>query len=408
MIQENRELVIPGGLRFGAIRAGIKPSGNLDLCAAVSDMPMQAAALFTRNQFVAAPVTIGRRNLIQTSGSVQVVLVNAGNANCATGEAGMTACERSCVASAETFGGGSAQVFPSSTGIIGVPLPAEKIVRALPALSASLGREPSHAALFSRAIMTTDTRPKTVSLTLQFEGGPVHLLGFAKGAGMIHPQLVPHATMLVYLFTDLAAASTELSNLLWPAADDSFNCISIDGDTSTNDTVFLGATGASGISWGDLSEAERSQFRAGLSQACESLATQIVKDGEGARHMIQIDVTGARTRLEAMTIAKALAHSPLVKTAWAGEDPNWGRLVSTIGATAVAIDAAALKLSYGPHTIFADGQRSPQFDAQAVHNYLKQPEYLLHVELGLGRETCRFWTCDLTAEYVHINADYST
>jgi glutamate N-acetyltransferase/amino-acid N-acetyltransferase len=320
----------------------------------------------------------------------------------------MAACLESCNAAAAEFGGTPQQVFPSSTGIIGVPLPAEKIVAALPALAASLGSGREHAALFSRAIMTTDTRPKTFSATVTLAAGQVQLLGFAKGAGMIGPQLVPHATMLVYLFTDLAASSAELQQLLWPAADGSFNCISIDGDTSTNDTVFLGATGACGIAFNALAQQDRAEFAQALQQCCESLAKQIVKDGEGARHMVELDIRGARTRAEALTIAKALAHSPLVKTAWAGEDPNWGRLVSTIGMVSFAIDPQRLTLAYGPHPVFANGQRSPQFDAAAVHAYLKQPEYVLHVGLGLGEAGCRFWTCDLTAEYVHINADYST
>ncbi len=408
MIQTNKTLRVPLGLRLGAVRAGIKASGNLDLCAAVSDQPMAAAALFTRNQFVAAPVTIGREHLTVSNGAVQVVLVNAGNANCATGEEGMAACRTSCEAAAATFGADPMRVFPSSTGIIGVPLPAEKIAAALPALQSELGDDAEHAEIFSRAIMTTDTRPKTVALTVRTSAGEVRLLGFAKGAGMIHPQLVPHATMLVYLFTDLAAEPGVLRAMLWPAADDSFNCISIDGDTSTNDTVFLGATGASGIDWSGLSAEDRAEFQQALATACTSLAKQIVQDGEGARHMIEIDVTGARTRDEARTIAKALAHSPLVKTAWAGEDPNWGRLISTIGKTDIAIETESLRLSYGPHPIFSDGRRDPGFDVEAVHAYLKQPEYTLHVDLGLGEASCRFWTCDLTAEYVRINADYST
>ncbi len=404
-------MLVPRGLQLGAVRAGLKASGNLDLCAAVADKPMTAAALFTRNQFVAAPVTVGRQHLTTTGGQVQAVLVNAGNANCATGEKGMVACRESCEAAAQMFGCSAEQVFPSSTGIIGVPLPAEKIVSSLPTLVEQLGNTLAHAEAFSRAMMTTDTQPKTFSCALPYEAGEVRVLGFAKGAGMIAPQLVPHtphATMLVYLFTDLDASAEVLRASLWPAADDSFNCISIDGDTSTNDTVFLGATGASGVTWSGLAESEREKFRKAISTACESLATQIVRDGEGARHLIQIDVAGARTRDEALTIARALAHSPLVKTAWAGEDPNWGRLVSTIGKTEVAIDPNALRLSYGPHPVFANGRRDPAFDADAVHAYLKQREYVLNVELGLGNATCRFWTCDLTAEYVHINADYST
>ncbi len=399
---------VPRGLRFGAVRAGIKASGNLDLCAAVADSPMSAAAVFTSNQFVAAPVTIDGEHLAATGGIAQVVLVNAGNANCATGEIGLAACRETCDAAATIFSCDSRQVFPSSTGIIGVPLPAEKIVAALPALRDSLGADDDHVRLFSQAIMTTDTRPKIDGAALRFPAGEVRLLGFAKGAGMIHPQLVPHATMLVYIFTDLAAPPTTLRELLWPSADRSFNCISIDGDTSTNDTVFLSATGASGVSWEALNATQREEFAQALQSVCHSLALQIVRDGEGVRHVIEIAVTGARTRDEARTIAKSLAHSPLVKTAWAGEDPNWGRLVSTIGAGTVKIDTQRLRLTYGDQPIFRNGTRAPEFDAAAVHAYLQQPEYTLHVDLGLGPAACKFWTTDLTAEYIRINADYST
>jgi glutamate N-acetyltransferase / amino-acid N-acetyltransferase len=399
---------VPRGLRLGAVRAGIKASGNLDVCAAVAESVMSVAAVFTSNQFVAAPVTIDGEHLTASDGHTRVVLVNAGNANCATGEVGLAACRDSCLAAAATFGCVSEQVFPSSTGIIGVPLPADKLIAALPALQQSLGSAVEHVRLFSQAIMTTDTRAKIAGANLQFPAGEVRLLGFAKGAGMIHPQLMPHATMLVYIFTDLDASPAILRELLWPAADASFNCISIDGDTSTNDTVFLGATGASGVQWNALNSAERNKFASALQAVCHSLALEIVRDGEGVRHVIEIDVTGARSRDEARTIAKALAHSPLVKTAWAGEDPNWGRLVSTIGASPVKIDAQLLRLSYGPHPIFRDGQRAPEFDAAAVHRYLEQPSYELHVDLGLGEASCKFWTTDLTAEYVRINADYST
>jgi glutamate N-acetyltransferase/amino-acid N-acetyltransferase len=405
-ISENPK--IPLGLKLGAVRAGIKASGKIDLCAAVAESPMAAAAVFTSNQFVAAPVTIDREHLRATGGRVQAVLVNAGNANCGTGDAGLFACRETCSAASEVFGCDSQQVFPSSTGIIGVPLPAEKIVAALPALRDALGSSDEHVQLFSQAIMTTDTRPKIVGATLHFFGKKVRLLGFAKGAGMIHPQLVPHATMLVYLFTDIAATPATLRELLWPAADASFNCISIDGDTSTNDTVFHGATGASGVAWDSLNSAQRDEFAQALASVCHALALDIVRDGEGVRHVIELDVTGARTREEARTIAKALAHSPLVKTAWAGEDPNWGRLVSTIGASPVKIDPQRLRLSYGPHPVFEHGGRAPEFDTAAVHAYLQQPEYTLHVDLGLGSTGCKFWTTDLTAEYIRINADYST
>jgi glutamate N-acetyltransferase/amino-acid N-acetyltransferase len=399
---------VPLGLRLNAGRAGLKASGNPDLAVAVSDQPMSAAAVFTSNQFVAAPVTIGRASLTQTGGWIRSVVVNAGNANCATGSAGEEACRAVCADAAETLACTPEEIFHSSTGIIGVPLPSEKIIAVLPELLRGAKSDSASAAAFAAAIMTTDTRPKIASASLTLAGREVRILGMGKGAGMIHPKLIPHATMLVYIFTDLAAQPEALGELLWASADRSFNNISIDGDTSTNDTVLLAATGASGATWENLSAPDQSQFRQALDNICISLAKQMVRDGEGVHHVVEIDVTGARSVAEARTIAKALAHSPLVKTAWAGEDPNWGRLIAAIGASSVVIDPQRLHLRYGGEDIFLHGERAPGFNAAAVNKYLQQPEYQLHVDLGLGTATCRFWTTDLTAEYVSINADYST
>jgi glutamate N-acetyltransferase/amino-acid N-acetyltransferase len=386
----------------------LKASGNPDLAVAIADMPMSAAAVFTSNQFVAAPVTIGRASLSETGGFIRAVVVNAGNANCGTGAEGDAACREVCAEAANTLGCKPEEIFPSSTGIIGVPLPAEKITAALPQLLRAATTDQSAAEAFAGAIMTTDTRAKIASAVLTLAGHEVRLLGMAKGAGMIHPKLTPHATMLVYIFTDLAATPETLRSLLWTSADASFNNISIDGDTSTNDTVLLAATGASGADWATLSDSEQAQFQEALAGICLLLAKQIVRDGEGVRHVIEIDVTGARDVNEARTIAKALAHSPLVKTAWAGEDPNWGRLIAAIGASPVKVDTQRLRLRYGAHDIFLNGGRAPGFDAAAVNKYLQQPEYVLHVDLGLGTAGCRFWTTDLTVEYIRINADYST
>ncbi|HEY6406188.1 MAG TPA: bifunctional ornithine acetyltransferase/N-acetylglutamate synthase, partial [Ktedonobacteraceae bacterium] len=247
---------LPRGFQWGAVKAGIKASGNLDVAVAVADKVASAAAMFTKNQVVAAPVTIGRRHMVSTDGRVKTVLINAGNANCATGQPGIDACLKTCVAAAETFQCIFDEVFPSSTGIIGVPFPGEKVIAALPAVKAVLGTTPAHAELFAQAIMTTDTKMKVARAVIDVDGAEVVIFGAAKGAGMIHPQLgapvgPPHATMLVYLFTDLEAESAQLRCLLEPAAERSFNCISIDGDTSTNDTVLLLASGASGVKLDD-------------------------------------------------------------------------------------------------------------------------------------------------------------
>jgi glutamate N-acetyltransferase/amino-acid N-acetyltransferase len=397
---------LPQGFKWGAVKAGIKASGKLDVAIAIPDKPANAAAMFTKNQVVAAPVTVGQRHLLATGGRVGALLVNAGNANCATGQAGIDACIQTCVATAETFHCIFDEVFPSSTGIIGVPFPGEKVIAALPAAKATLGNTPAHAELFAQAIMTTDTRMKVARAIVDVDGTEVRIFGAAKGAGMIHPQLgPPHATMLVYVFTDLAATSEELRAHLAPAVELSFNCISIDGDTSTNDTVLLLASGASGVALNDrVSEA----FANALNLVCKSLAHQIVDDGEGVSHVVTLHVTGTRTEAEAKQIAKAIAHSPLCKTAWSSADPNWGRLVAAAGYSGVTFDPALVTVSIGSQPVFELGMRSPAFDEAAAHAVMKEREYTITLDFAKGTSECRFLTCDLTEEYVRINADYST
>jgi glutamate N-acetyltransferase/amino-acid N-acetyltransferase len=397
---------LPQGFLWGAVKAGIKASGNLDVAMAIAPGGAVAAAMFTRNQVVAAPVTVGRRHLEATGGRVSAVLVNAGNANCATGEPGVRACVETCKAAAETLGCIFDEVFPSSTGIIGVPLPAEKIVNSLPALRDSLGDTPAHAELFATAIMTTDTKLKVARAVFEVDGAAVNLFGTAKGAGMIHPQLgPPHATMLVYLFTDLAAESSELRELLAPAAELSFNSISIDGDTSTNDTVLLLASGASGVA---LDEVTRPAFASALGMVCSSLAHQIVDDGEGVGHVVTLEITGAVNTADARQVAKAIAHSPLNKTAWSSADPNWGRLLAAAGYAGVRFDPARVTIRIGDQVVFENGLRAATYNEAAAHQVMLAREYTIHIDLGEGDASCRFLTCDLTEEYVKINADYST
>jgi glutamate N-acetyltransferase/amino-acid N-acetyltransferase len=392
---------LPRGFRFAAVKAGIKPSGKPDFAVAVADQPAAAAAMYTSNKVQAAPLTIGRRHLRRSAGRVRVVAVNAGNANCATGEAGLAACEQVCRAAAETFGCPGHEVFPSSTGIIGVPLPAEKLVAALPEAQRSLSRD---ADSFARAILTTDTRPKLAHTTVSINGKTVRLAGVCKGAGMIHPQLVPHATMLVYLFTDAEIEPGVLDEFLSAAVEQSFNRISIDGDTSTNDTVLLLASGASEAKVA----ASDAAFPKALTAVCTSLAKQIVSDGEGVTHVVELQIEGADSDTDALKIARAIAHSPLVKTAWAGCDPNWGRLMAAAGYSGAAIDPAHIGIWFGSLPICANGGRASDFDEHAAHDYLKRREYSIRIRVGAGAGRCRFWTSDLTAEYVRINADYST
>jgi glutamate N-acetyltransferase/amino-acid N-acetyltransferase len=400
---------LPSGFHFAAVKAGIKPSGKPDLAIALADEAATAAAMFTGNRVVAAPVIVGRDHLRRSEGHVRAVIVNAGNANCATGEAGVATCREVCAAAAAAFDCDETQVFPSSTGIIGVPLPGEKLIAALPEAKAALGGTAAHFDAFAQAILTTDTRRKVSArhfTAIDGSGNPsrVNIVAACKGAGMIHPQLVPHATMLAYIFTDAAIAPADLKTLLNEAVEVSFNRISIDGDTSTNDTVLLLASGAAGVSV----DASHPEFRAALTAVCTDLAGQIVKDGEGVTHLVELQIEGAPNDRDALKVAKAIAHSPLVKTAWAGNDPNWGRILAAIGYSGVEIDPARIGVWFGEQEICRAGQRSPGFDEAAAHAYLARAEFLVRIHLGLGNGSCRFWTCDLTKEYVAINADYST
>jgi glutamate N-acetyltransferase / amino-acid N-acetyltransferase len=405
---------IPGGFVWGATRAGIKASGNPDVAVAVATAGSVGAAVYTSNRMVAAPVIVGRRHLLATGGRVGAVIVNAGNANCATGAAGLDGCVATCVAAAETFGCIFDEVVPSSTGIIGVPFPAEKVVAAMPALKAAVGNTAEHAEAFARAIMTTDTRVKMASSVVPLEAGEIHIWGAAKGAGMIYPRLgqpvavpagPPHATMLVYLFTDVVADTAELSAALAAAVQPSFNSISIDGDTSTNDTVLLLASGASGVR---LSKELLPAFDAALLEVCQSLAHQIIADGEGVGHVVTLDVRGAASHADAALVTRAIAHSLLCKTAWSSGDPNWGRLMAAAGYSGAMFQPERVRIWIGAEPVFEYGQRAPAFDEAAAHAAMMAPEYTITIDLGEGGGTDRFLTCDLTAEYVHINADYST
>ena len=398
------QFLLPHGFRFGAAKAGLKKSGRTDFALIVADALASAAAAFTANRVIAAPLIVDKENLRATRSRVRVVAINAGNANCAVGEPGLAAARATCTAAAEVFACRSDEVFPSSTGIIGVPLPAEKLIAALPALATSLGSEFDHFQQVAQAILTTDTVEKTAFARLEIDGREVRIAALCKGSGMIHPQLVPHATMLVYILTDAQIEPADLQSYLNKSIDLSFNRISVDGDTSTNDTVLLLASGESGAAIGPAN----SDFAIALTQVCTSLARQIVADGEGITHVVELRIDGARTDADALRIAKAIAHSPLVKTAWAGGDPNWGRLVAAIGYSGAEIDPNRIDIRFGELQICRDGGRAAEFDEAAAHAYIAQPEFSISIELHQGSGQCVFWTTDLTVEYVHINADYSS
>ena len=403
-MSEISPLLIPRGFRFGACKAGLKASGRTDFALIVADQPASAAALFTANRVTAHPLIVDKEHLRATGGKVRVVAINAGNANCAAGQAGMDAARATCAAAAQTFGCPVEEVFPSSTGIIGIPLPAEKLIAALPDLAALIGSESDHFHQLSQAILTTDTVEKTAFARLEVDGQEIRIAAACKGSGMIHPQLVPHATMLVYILTDAAIEPAVLDGYLRQSVEVSFNRISVDGDTSTNDTVLLLASGASGVAVG----ADHAEFAATLTQLCTSLARQVVSDGEGLTHVVELRIEGAVSDVEAVKVAKSIAHSPLVKTAWAGKDPNWGRLVAAIGYSGATIDPERIDIHFGDLPICRNGGRAPEFDEQAAHAYIAQPEFSISIQLHQGSGSCVFWTTDLTHEYVSINADYST
>lgn len=397
-MNEPDPIFLPKGFRFSATRAGIKESGKPDLALILANENTSAAALFTRNLVVAAPVTVGRRSLSTARGRVRAVLVNSGNANCATGPAGIKACKSVCAYAAELLNVRPSEVFPSSTGIIGVPLPTKKICSQLQSLVFDAGSSIEHLRCFAEAILTTDTRLKLASAPLL--SGRASITGIAKGSGMIHPQI---ATMLVYLLTDVSAGPGQLKRSLQEACKDSFNVISVDGDTSTNDTVLLLASCESKASLRTI----RKEFDRALCQVCRSLAEQIVADGEGVQHVVRLRIEEARTRSEALQVARAVAHSLLVKTAWAGADPNWGRILAAAGRSGVKLDSKKITILIGDQLVCCCG-KAVNFNQERAHQHLLQPECEITIRLGQGKAGVEFLTADLSQEYVRINAEYST
>ncbi|MEY2395235.1 MAG: glutamate N-acetyltransferase / amino-acid N-acetyltransferase [Acidobacteriaceae bacterium] len=391
-------IFLPKGFKFSAITAGIKASGKPDLALILAEPGTAAAALFTKNRVVAAPVDVGRASMARSGGRVRAVIVNSGNANCATGAAGVRDCKRICSETAQLVKARQYEVFPSSTGIIGVPFPTAKISARLKPLLDSAGSSSEHLRRFADAILTTDTRAKLASIPLRSGKGAV--TGVAKGSGMIHPQL---ATMLVYLLTDIIATPAELRSALRNACNETFNAISVDGDTSTNDTVLLLASGQSRIKL----QTVRKEFEKGLLGVCRSLAQQIVADGEGVQHVIHLHIQQAKTRDEALQVARTISHSLLVKTAWAGADPNWGRILAAIGRTGIPLDPKKISILIGDQLVCRNAV-SWRFHERRAHRELSKAECSVTVRLGRGKASLEFLTTDLTSEYVKINADYST
>ena len=391
---------IPKGFRAAAVKAGIKPSGGLDVAVLVAETPCCAAGTFTLNRVAAAPVQWDRGLL--PSADIRAIAINAGNANAATGAKGLENARRTAETVAGVLGCDPECVLVASTGVIGHQLPMDKLTKGV--LEALARLEPGEEGfrLASHAILTTDTRPKVVSLTRTIRGETVTLLGLAKGAAMIGPRM---ATMLAFLLTDAPVTPADIQGVLSPAVDASFNCISVEGHASTNDTVLLLAQGGTRP---PLAGSDLTAFAEMVREACFSLARMIPEDGEGATHLITIDVDECADREEARTLARAVADSPLVKTAIHGADPNWGRIVSAAGYAGIPFEEHAVSLWLNGTQLYRDGAPIP-FDAQAVSQGLRSTrEVHIRLTFGRGRESIRFWTSDLTAEYVRLNADYTT
>ena len=395
-------LATPKGFRAAAAAAGIKKKpGALDLALIVCDVPgASAAGVFTMNRAAAAPVLLCRQNLKKSRGRARAILANSGNANACTGPEGLQVAEQTAKAVAQTLGVQPHEVLVSSTGVIGTPLDVDLILKQLPVLKEVLSAE--CAPEVPHAMMTTDRFPKSVVLQSKIAGKTVSLAGVAKGAGMIHPNM---ATMLSYITTDAAVAPAALQKMLRGAVDVSFNRITVDGDTSTNDSVIVLASGASGASVrpGML---EAKKFQQGLTEVCQALAKMIVKDGEGATKIARVDVRGARNASDAERVARAVANSPLVKTALAGGDPNWGRIVCAAGYSGAAIDVSKVDVRVNGLYLCRHGVHAG-FDEEAAKKELDKNELVIRIDLHQSKSDAWIWTCDFTHDYIRINASRS-
>ncbi|HKV03536.1 MAG TPA: bifunctional glutamate N-acetyltransferase/amino-acid acetyltransferase ArgJ [Candidatus Acidoferrales bacterium] len=396
---------IPAGFTFAATHCGLKRS-RLDLGILISDNPAATAALFTTNQIVAAPVIASREHLRKSGGRMRGLIVNSGNANCCTKEDGYPASIATASTLAAELGGiDPSQILVCSTGVIGAPLRVEKILAAVPHVALSRSAEAGAFEEFARSIMTTDTRPKWATARFRVGGRQVRILGCAKGSGMIEPNM---ATMLAFIATDAAVAPALLDRALRASVERTFNSITVDGDTSTNDTVAIFANGRSEApeikaAGGD----DYKGFRAAIESVCKSLALAIVEDGEGAQRTIEIEVRGAASQRAARRIAKTIANSPLVKTAFAGADPNWGRILAAAGRSGVKFDPARVNISIAGIAVCRHGCEHP-FDERDVHQKMLAKYVPVRMDLHAGSRAARVWTCDFTIEYVHINSSYRT
>ena len=391
------------GVRVSAAAAGIKYPDRDDLCLIEVPEGTRCAAVFTRNAFCAAPVTLAREHLSRSA--PRYLLINSGNANAGTGAQGLRDAEACCAALAQQAGCERRQVLPFSTGVIGEPLPVERLAAALPRALEGLSEQGWPAA--ARAIMTTDTVPKLVSRRFEVAGCRATVTGIAKGAGMIRPDM---ATMLAYVVTDLAVERDVLQGILEQAVAPSFNSITVDGDTSTNDACILLAAGTADLPRiADTDSAAARSLAQAVGDVCMELATALVRDAEGATKLVSIEVAEAADEEEARRVAYTIAHSPLVKTALFASDPNWGRILAAVGRAGVSdLGVEEVEIHLDDVCIVRGGERAPDYTEQAGQSVMEQPEFAIRVKLGRGEAVARVLTCDLSYDYVRINAEYRT
>ena len=391
------------GVRFATIAAGMRYAGRTDVMLALFDRPAQVAGVFTRSKCPSAPVDWCRANL--PKGEARALIVNSGNANAFTGAVGAKAVADVAEAAGQATAAAPHEIYMASTGVIGEPLPAGKIVDALGPLVAAM--RPDGLMDAAKAIMTTDTFPKVATARVALGDAEVTINGIAKGAGMIAPDM---ATMLSFVFTDAPIAAPVLQALLGKSVNRSFNAITVDSDTSTSDTLLLFATGAAAARGApkieDAADPRLAAFRRALDKVLLDLAQQVVRDGEGARKFIEVRVAGAASRKAAKRIAMSIANSPLVKTAVAGEDANWGRVVMAVGKAGEKAERDKLDIFFGDIRVAHAGLRDPDYDEAAASAYMRRKSIVISAHIGVGTATAKVWTCDLTKEYVAINGDY--
>jgi len=395
-------LPVVAGVRFAVAAAAIRYQGRTDVMLAEFAPGTTVGGVFTRSLTASAPVERCRDHRLK--GQARVLIVNAGNSNAFTGKKGVAAVDATVAAAVSTFGCNDHEVFMSSTGTIGVPLPAEKIVAVLPGMQAKLDAKAGFEA--AKAIMTTDTFPKAAARTAHIDGAAVNIMGFCKGSGMIQPDM---ATMLAYVFTDAVLDAATVQYLVAGGADKTFNCVTVDGDTSTSDTLLMFATGqAKHAPVSHPHDARLGDFKAKLLDLMTELAQMIAKDGEGAAKFITMKVTGAQHDKAAHRIAMTIANSPLVKTAVAGEDANWGRIVMAVGKSGERVDRDKLVIRIGGVDVAREGEAVPNYDETPVVAHMKGQNILFEVDIGLGPGAATVWTCDLTHGYIDINGSYRT